>query len=390
MGMFDTIYLDKEYTCPICRGKIDSIQVKEFENILENYHVKDCVSHAEEVRIIKDELFCGSCSKNTGINIYIVVNRGILLGTAETLEEAKKLLNDLNLEKLILWYHELYQRYIEEKGEKDSYKRFLDDLREWYGEGLYEASEDEITKRLWLIWNSRHLKGALNPVESIERFMTYKKMRKALDELWQEGHEILDIYYPEEISPGEEEWSVDVYQDELNDLCHLNWTWTVMSKKRLEIEGEKEDDLPDWVIIVEEAFSDEVICKAIEGWLGDKGYKFGVKLVSLAQVKGSGLVKKLRQMDIKAEKRDAIPLEKIRKELTKEENKRMVSIIEQRKDRKTVFYYEGFYGSLVPDVESNRLIGKIEGVKENIIYEGKTIKECEQRFRGAVQEYRPL
>ena len=127
MGTFDTIYLDKEYACPMCRGKIDSIQVKEFENILENYHVKDCVSHAEEIRIIKDELFCNCCSKNTSINIYIVVNRGILLGTAETLEEAKKLLNDLNLEKLILWYHELYQRYIGEKGGKDSYKSFLDE-----------------------------------------------------------------------------------------------------------------------------------------------------------------------------------------------------------------------------------------------------------------------
>ena len=42
----------------------------------------------------------------------------------------------------------------------------------------------------------------------------------------------------------------------------------------------------------------------------------------------------------------------------------------------------------MPDVESDRLIGKIEGVKENIIYEGKTIKECEQKFREAVQEYK--
>lgn len=388
MGMFDTIYFDKEYVCPMCQGKIDSIQAKEFENILENYHVKDCVSHAEEMRIIKGELFCDSCSKNTGINIYIVVSRGILLGTAETLEEARKLLNDLNLEKLILWYHELYHRYIEEKGGKDSYKRFLGDLREWYGERLYEKSEDATSKRIWLIWNLRHLKGALNPVESIERFTSYKKMMKVLDELWQGGHEILDIYYPEEISLGEEEWSVDVYQDEINELCHLNWTWTVMSKRQLEIDGEKEDDLPDWIVVLEEPFSDEVVCKSIEGWLRDRGYKFGIKMVSLEQVGGSGLVKKLKQMDIESEKRDAVPMEKVMKELTKEENKRMTGILEQRKDRKRVFYYEGFYGSLVPDVESDRLIGKIEGIKENIIYEGKTIKECEQKFREALLEYK--
>jgi len=182
MGMFDTIYLDKEYTCPICGRKIKSIQTKEFENILENYYVKDCIAHSEDIRIIRDELFCDNCLKSTGDNIYIVVNRGILVGTAESLEEAKKLSNDLNLEKLILWYHDLYQRHIEERKEKDSYRRFLDDLHEWYGERLYEKPEDSIAKCIWLIRNLKHLKGALNPVESIERFITYKKMRDVLYE----------------------------------------------------------------------------------------------------------------------------------------------------------------------------------------------------------------
>jgi hypothetical protein len=31
MGMFDTIYFEKVYECPECQGKIDSVQVKEFE-----------------------------------------------------------------------------------------------------------------------------------------------------------------------------------------------------------------------------------------------------------------------------------------------------------------------------------------------------------------------
>jgi len=198
MGMFDTIYFDKEYTCPICHQRIKSIQTKEFENILEDYYVKDCITHSEDIRIIKDELFCENCLKSTSVNIYIVINRGILVGIVESLEEAKKLLNDLNLEKLILWYHDLYQRYIDERKEKDSYKRFLNNLHEWYGERLYEESEDSTAKHIWLIWNLRHLKGALNPVESIERFMTYKKMRNVLDELQDEGKEILDIYYAEQ------------------------------------------------------------------------------------------------------------------------------------------------------------------------------------------------
>ena len=96
-------------------------------------------------------------------------------------------------------------------------------------------------------------------------------MKKVLDELWQEGYGILDIYYPEEMTDGEEVWSVDVYQDEINERCQLNWTWTVISKKQLEMEGEKEDELQEWNIVVEEPFSDEVVSKAIGRWLKEQG-----------------------------------------------------------------------------------------------------------------------
>jgi hypothetical protein len=164
-------------------------------------------------------------------------------------------------------------------------------------------------------------------VESVERFMTYnmtyKKMMKVLDELWKEGHEILDIYYPEEIRLGEEEWSVDVYQDEINERCHLNWTWTVTSKKQLEKEDERENDLPDWVMVVEEPFSDGVVCKVVEKWLRDRGYEFGVEMISLEEARGSGMIKKLKQMDIESEKRVAVPIAKAMKELKEEENERM-------------------------------------------------------------------
>ena len=74
MGLFDTIYFDEEYTCPNCQGKIDSVQVKAFENMLEDFHVKDCVGHAEEIGILKEELHCDNCSKFTGKSIYIVMN----------------------------------------------------------------------------------------------------------------------------------------------------------------------------------------------------------------------------------------------------------------------------------------------------------------------------
>ena len=295
MGMFDTIYFDKPYFCPMCQGKIISTQTKAFENFLGDYHVKDCISYAEEIRIVREELFCDHCSKHIGLNVYIAVNRGVLIGVAATLEEAQKLINDLNFEKLILWYHDLYQRYIEERREKNLYMRFLNDLQQWFREGLHKQSADAEAKQFQIFFNLRHLQGALDPLESVERFVTYQKMRKVLDELWQEGNEILDIYYPEEMKAGEEAWSVDVYQDEVNERCQLNWTWTVISKKQLEIDEEKEDDLPEWNIVVEEPFSNVVVSKAVERWLNERGYKFGIRMIPIEQARGSGMIKKLQK-----------------------------------------------------------------------------------------------
>jgi hypothetical protein len=386
MGMFDTIYFDKKYACPICNAEIDSVQTKEFENLLNNYYVKDCISHAEDVRIIKGELFCDACSKHIGKNIYIVVARGILLGITDTLEDARNLLNSLNLGKLTLWYHDLYQKYINERKEKKSYRRFLSNLCNWYNKGLYKKPDEQITEQLWLMWSKRYLKGALNPIESIERFLTSKKMEKALNKLWNEGQEILDIYYPEDIDQGEELWSVDVYQDELNERCHLNWTWTVISKKQLELDSEKEDHQPGWVIVMDAPFSDEVVREAIEKWLRDNGYKFEVRMISFEEAKGSGMVKKLREM-VEIKKEETIPFETLEKQLAEETIKETAGFIVSKKDRKRVFYYKGFYGSLIPDVENDRLLGKIEDIDKDIVYEGKTVKECEQKFREAIDQY---
>jgi hypothetical protein len=130
-----------------------------------------------------------------------------------------------------------------------------------------------------------------------------------------------------------------------------------MSRKQLVIDGEEESDLPEWVIVVEEPFSDDVVCKAIEKWLLGRGYDFEVRMIPLEEARGSGLIRKLREM-------------------------------EGRVDKRKVFYYEGFYGSLVPDVESDRLLGRVEGITQDIVYEGKTVGECEQRFREAVSGYK--
>ena len=388
MGMFDTIHFETAFSCPLCGGQIDSVQVKAFENLLEDFTVKDCIGHAEELRIFTEELYCSSCRKFTGKDVYIVVGRGILLGVTESLPAAKELLADLNLEKLLLWYHELYQRYTAEQRERFSYRQFLEDVSEWFGERLHEQPDaPHGLAQLHFLWNRQHLQGALSPLESIDRFIVHKKMREGLDALQAAGQESLAIYYAEDVREGEAAWSVDVYQDELNDRCHLNWTWTVVSKQQLAAEGEAEASQSEWELVVDAPFSDEVVRHAIEQWLRGRGYEFEVRMIALEQARGSGMFKALRAMEVEEEVSEARPLAEFERELAADERKRLAAFIDARADRRRVFYAHGLYGSLVADVETDRLVGKIEGIAEAIIYEGRTVGECEQKFREAVARY---
>lgn len=122
-----------------------------------------------------------------------------------------------------------------------------------------------------------------------------KDIKEVLDELWREGHKTLDIYFAEDISPGDENWFVDVMQDDINERCNSNWTWTVITKSELEQESEEEEEIPDWEIIVDKPFSDIVVREVIEKWLKERGYKFNVRLIPFEDAKGSGYIKNLRE-----------------------------------------------------------------------------------------------
>ena len=65
MGMFDTIIFDRPIPCPKCGAEIRSDQTKAFECTLDEYRIGDCIAHAEEIRIVGDELYCEACKAFT-------------------------------------------------------------------------------------------------------------------------------------------------------------------------------------------------------------------------------------------------------------------------------------------------------------------------------------
>ena len=117
-----------------------------------------------------------------------------------------------------------------------------------------------------------HLEGSMGPIEAVERFLTDRTMEMALRELWAEGTTVPKVYYPEEMPPGERLWSVDVHQDELNERYGFNRTWTVVSEARLAEDGETADSIPNWMLAVNEPFSDEVVIGAVTDWLTRRGH----------------------------------------------------------------------------------------------------------------------
>jgi len=173
MGMFDTIVFDKAYTCTQCGAEVASTQTKAFERTLSHYHVKDCISHAEDIRIVKEELYCGKCSKFEGQYVYIAVVRGILVGVADTLEAAQGMLNDLNLEKMILWHHDLYKKYRQELGRKTRALNFMRNTVNWFEKEYHKLGEgDEAKKRhLLFILNKDYLAEAQEPLEAIKKYL---------------------------------------------------------------------------------------------------------------------------------------------------------------------------------------------------------------------------
>jgi predicted HicB family RNase H-like nuclease len=49
--------------------------------------------------------------------------------------------------------------------------------------------------------------------------------------------------------------------------------------------------------------------------------------------------------------------------------------------------YKGYEGSVLYSAEDNILHGKLQGIRDFVIYDGKDLETIKKNFRGAVDEY---
>jgi hypothetical protein len=134
MGMFDTILFDRPIPCPKCGAEIRSDQTKAFECTLDDYRIGDCIAHAEEIRIVGDELYCEACKAFT-TRYYLAVYRGVLVGIEQEREAAEALVRSFNFEKLLLWYHDLYRKRQRALADNRRAEAFMRQVCEWFDGG---------------------------------------------------------------------------------------------------------------------------------------------------------------------------------------------------------------------------------------------------------------
>lgn len=308
MGMYDTILFDTPRECPNCGEEIGSVQTKKFRKILDTYEVGNCVDHAEETRIAGEDAYCGNCSERIDPLVYLVVDRGILVGVADTMEEAKQILGGMNKERLVFMYHDLYDQLRGERREKRKYEGFLKEVGEWYAKSE-EEREDMSPFEAFGFRESRFLKNASTPLQAIQDFLSYEKLLDSLADL-EDKEDTLQIYWLEDIEEGREKWAVDVLNDELNERCGTNWVWTVISQAQLDEEGDDVTDIAPWHISTEDKYSGDAVVSAVSNWLSRRGYDLDVEIIPPEDAEGSGTLEKLRELSEKdLESERYVPLE---------------------------------------------------------------------------------
>ncbi|NUQ38400.1 MAG: hypothetical protein HUU23_11505 [Caldilineales bacterium] len=171
--MFDTIIFDQPIPCPRCGAAIGSDQTKAFERTLEEYRIGDCIAHAEEIRIVGDDLYCHACHTYT-TRYYLAVYRGILVGIELEREAAEAQLRSFNFEKLLLWYHDLYQQRERARGQTHRAEMFMHNVCQWF-EGGYDKMAPEDRRRLLFIWSRDILEESDTPLAALHGFQARRQ-----------------------------------------------------------------------------------------------------------------------------------------------------------------------------------------------------------------------
>ncbi len=111
MGMFDTIHFKEPLPCPVCGTGIPSLQTKDFDSILADYHIGSLLPSAIHKGILKDTLWCDACfrekrAQEPQMEVFLVIWHSVLAGVETSLERAEQRLATTDRLDLLGWLNE--------------------------------------------------------------------------------------------------------------------------------------------------------------------------------------------------------------------------------------------------------------------------------------------
>ena len=176
MGMFDTIYFEQPIACAVCQAPISSTQTKSFECLMDDFRIGDCIGHAEEIRLVREGLYCEACQAIDQQWVYLAVYRGILIDITLDRTTAEAQLRSFSFERLILWYHDLYAKRMAEQRQRQQVDHFLHDVVRWYEEGYDQLSPEERSQQRFVFWMHRPLlENAADPLAAIRTYLDQQR-----------------------------------------------------------------------------------------------------------------------------------------------------------------------------------------------------------------------
>jgi len=102
--VFDTFKLSKEYNCGNDNKTLE-VQTKLFDCDLSYYEIGDVISNYCETTIIEEDIYCSNMKRE--MLIYLVIYKGIYIGSKRKKKKAEKLLQKFNKCKLIDFYKKI-------------------------------------------------------------------------------------------------------------------------------------------------------------------------------------------------------------------------------------------------------------------------------------------
>ncbi len=264
MGMFDTVIFEKPIVCK-CGKKIESTQIKEFECMLDTYHVGDMIPSAPMFALFEEWDYCSNCKAT--IEFYVACSYSIYLGVYSSYKEAKEAIDGFNMEKLLKFYAQRVPN--QNRGMfHQSDKQFMERVVKFYDA---PKPKKEKENKFVALFSSLHDFKEETALEAIKNYLKRDELVRAIKSYGANRHS-LEIQYK-----IVDEKTLYIYNKEIEKSLNREYLFRL---NRVDDHTEIKS-LEDNILVTFKEFSEEVVLDKVQQWLDEHRVELEVCLVGV-------------------------------------------------------------------------------------------------------------